>query len=412
MGNPIKIQSEIGKLKTVVLRRPGLEIENLTPDYLGELLFEEIPYLHKIQEEHDYFADALRQQGTEVLYVDELLAEALTTDVMKEEFLTAILKQSNFLYGYTLDKVKEYLIEFPTRDMINKIMSGVRKDELINITMQKSLLPLAMHRPFYVSPMPNLYFTRDPSACIGDGIVFSKMKESARRRESLFMKFIVDYHEKFKTANVPVWVDGLTYPFSIEGGDILVLSKEVVAIGISQRTSVAAIEHISKNLFANQSEIKKVLAVDIPKSRAFMHLDTVFTMLDRDKFSIHPRILDRHGEIDSYTIEAADSDSRLRITHNKDILMALKSVLRLTTIELIPCGGGDAIAAPREQWSDGTNTLALAPGVVMTYDRNYVTNKLLRQRGVEVIEIPSSELSRGRGGPRCMSMPIFREDVS
>lgn len=409
MSAPINVKSEIGALKSVVLKRPCLEIENLVPEYLEELLFEEIPYLHKIQEEHDIFAKALTDIGAEVLYVEKLIAEALATDDLKEKFLYAILEQSNFLYGYTLDKVEEYLINLPTEEMVTKIMAGVRKDE-VKISEKNSLLALAMHRPFYVSPMPNLYFTRDPAAAIGNGVAINKMRESARRRESLFMRFIINHHDRFKNANVPVWLD-VDYPFSIEGGDILVLNKEVVAIGISARTSIAAIEQIAKNLFAKQTEIKKVLAVDIPKERAFMHLDTVFTMLDVDKFTIHPMIQNKHGEIDSYILEPCDSDGKLKITHNKDILDALKSVLNLDWIDLIPCAGGDVIASPREQWSDGSNTLAVAPGVVVTYDRNYMTNKVLKERGVEVIEIPSGELSRGRGGPRCMSMPLVRDDL-
>ena len=409
MNMPIKVQSEIGKLKTVVLKRPCQEIENLTPEYLQELLFEEIPFLHKIQEEHDYFAKALKDRGAEVLYLEELIADALKADDLKEQFLVAILKQSNFLYGYTLEKIKEYLLNLSTSEMVTKIMAGVRTDE-VKISEKKSLLALALHRPFYVTPMPNLYYARDPAASIGYGISINKMKEPARRRESLFMKFIVKHHDRFKNANIPIWLD-LDYQFSIEGGDILVLNKEAIAIGISARTSTAAIEHIAKNLFSGQDDIKKVLAVDIPKSRAFMHLDTVFTMLDYDKFSIHPRIIDKHGEIESYILEPGEGDSKIKITPHKNIGTALKEVLSLDDIEFIQCGGGDAIAAPREQWSDGTNTLAVSPGVVVTYDRNYITNKIFKDRGLEVIEIPSSELSRGRGGPRCMSMPLYREDI-
>ena len=408
MNVPIKVQSEIGPLKTVVLKRPHLEIENLVPDQLEELLFEEIPYLDQMQKEHDSFAKALTDSGAEVLYLEKLIAEALTTDALKERFLFDVLKQSNFLYGYTLQKVEEYLFGLPMADMITKVMAGVRKDEL-KVSEKKSLLALALDRPFYVSPMPNLYFTRDPSACIGGGISLSKMKEPARRRETLLMKYIIENHPRFKDQDIPIWLNH-DYQFSIEGGDILVLNEETVAIGISARTSVAAIEHIAKNLFSKQDKINKVVAVDIPKSRAFMHLDTVFTMLDVNKFSIHPEILGKDGEIDSYILEPGDADRELNITMYTNITDCLKKVLSLDEIEFVSCGGGDIIAAPREQWSDGSNALAVAPGVIIAYDRNPVTNKILKQRGIEVIEIPSSELSRGRGGPRCMSMPVYREN--
>ena len=410
MRSPIHVKSEIGKLKTVILKRPCREIENLTPEYLTELLFDDIPYLPLMQEEHDAFARALKEQGVEVLYLEKLMEEALKTDEQKETFIDSFLSESNYLYGYTLNKVKDYLLSYSTDRVIRRIMGGIRTDE-VSMRTEKSLLALTLSYPFYVSPMPNLYFTRDPAASIGNGISLSRMKESARRKESKFMKFIVEHHPRFKDAGVPIWLDR-DYRYSIEGGDILMLSKEVVAIGISERTTAAAIEHIAKNLFAKQTEITKVLAVDIPKKRAFMHLDTVFTMVDYNKFSIHPEILDKNGEAETYILEKGDSDTTLKITALRDVKDALKQVLDLDEIEFIPCAGGDRIAAPREQWTDGSNTLSIAPGVVITYDRNVITNKLLREHGIEVIEVPSAELSRGRGGPRCMSMPIVREDIA
>ena len=409
----INIQSEIGSLKTVIVKRPSFEIENLMPDYADTLLFDEIPYLHKMQEEHDAFAKVLRDSGAEVLYLEELVAETLKTEALKEDFLNRLLSESNHLYGYVRDKVKEYLLGFSANEMVAKIMGGVRKDEkMLNIPENRSILAMVSHHyPFYVSPMPNLYFTRDLTAVIGSGVVVSKMNKPARQKESLFMKFILDKHERFANTGIPVWLDR-DYRFSIEGGDILVLSKEVVAIGISERTSAASIERLAKNLFRQQSGVKKVLAVDIPKERASMHLDTVFTMLDHDKFTIHTDIFDKHGEIDSYIIEPCDNEAGIKIKPLKKIKEALEEVLELDDVTLIPCAGGDVVAAPREQWSDGSNTLTVAPGLVITYDRNYVTNKIFREEyGIKVLEIPSSELSRGRGGPRCMSLPLLRESI-
>ena len=405
---PININSEIGKLKTVILKRPGQEIDNLTPEFLHELLFDDIPYLPVMQEEHDYFAKVLAEQGVNVLYLEDLLAQSLKTPELKLDFISSLLAESNFLYGYTLEKVKDYLLGLTSKEIVLKITGGIRVDELA-IQKEKSLFAMTLDYPFYVSPMPNLYFTRDPSACIGNGISINRMKEPARRKESLFIKFILENNDMFAGADIPVWHDR-DHHYSIEGGDILVLKKDVLAIGISARTTPAAIEHIAKNLFASNSCITKVLAVKIPKKRAFMHLDTVFTMLDTNMFSIHPWILDKDGKIDSYILEKGDTPDTLMINPLSNIGDALKKVLELDTIEFIPCAGGDMIASAREQWSDGTNTLAIAPGVVVTYDRNYITNRIFRRKGLEVIEIPSAELSRGRGGPRCMSMPIYRED--
>ncbi|MDE5168715.1 arginine deiminase family protein, partial [Paenibacillus larvae] len=266
------------------------------------------------------------------------------------------------------------------------------------------------HYPFYLDPMPNLYFTRDPAAAIGDGLSINKMREPARRRESLFMQYIMRYHPRFKDHDVPVWLDR-DYEFPIEGGDELLLNDEVIAIGVSARTSAKAIERLAKNLFSRQDRIRKVLAIEIPKCRAFMHLDTVFTMVDYGKFTIHPAIQRPEGDMNIFILEKGADEESLQITRCTCLTKALKEALSLDELTLIPCGGGDAIASAREQWNDGSNTLAIAPGVVVTYDRNYVSNALLREHGIEVIEVPSSELSRGRGGPRCMSMPIVRKDI-
>lgn len=418
---PIHITSEIGKLKTVILHRPGAELENLTPEYLTDLLFDDIPYLEEAQQEHDAFANVLRDRGVEVLYLDELVVEALATQELRERFVDEMLaasKQSERRITVTL---RRYLLGMDTKSMVRKLMSGVRKDEiilppehhrqqlheLVEQSSQAFLLKSAY--PFYLDPMPNLYFTRDPAAAIGDGLTINKMHWPARRRESLFMRYIIDHHPRFAGHDVPVWYDRHER-FSIEGGDELVLSNEVMAIGISERTTSEAIEKMTTRLFAG-SGFKKVIAMEIPKSHAFMHLDTVFTMIDYDKFTIHPEIRDRGGKMNCYVLEKVEGQKYPKITHETDLEHVLRVALSLPQVTLIECGGGDQIAAAREQWNDGSNTLAIAPGVVVTYDRNYVTNQKLREAGVEVIEVKGSELGRGRGGPRCMSMPIVREDI-
>ncbi|AIE77983.1 arginine deiminase [Bacillus tropicus] len=410
MKHPIHVTSEIGELQTVLLKRPGKEVENLTPDYLQQLLFDDIPYLPIIQKEHDYFAQTLRNRGVEVLYLEKLAAEALVDKKLREEFVDRILKEGQADVNVAHQTLKEYLLSFSNEELIQKIMGGVRKNEIE--TSKKTHLYELMedHYPFYLDPMPNLYFTRDPAASVGDGLTINKMREPARRRESLFMEYIIKYHPRFVKHNVPIWLDR-DYKFPIEGGDELILNEETIAIGVSARTSAKAIERLAKNLFSRQNKIKKVLAIEIPKCRAFMHLDTVFTMVDYDKFTIHPAIEGPKGNMNIYILEKGSDEETLKITHRTSLMEALKEVLGLSELVLIPCGGGDVIASAREQWNDGSNTLAIAPGVVVTYDRNYVSNTLLREHGIEVIEVLSSELSRGRGGPRCMSMPIVRKDI-
>lgn len=410
MKHPIHVTSEIGELQTVLLKRPGKEVENLTPDYLQQLLFDDIPYLPIIQKEHDYFAQTLRNRGVEVLYLEKLAAEALVDKKLREEFVDRILKEGQADVNVAHQTLKEYLLSFSNEELIQKFMGGVRKSEIE--TSKKTHLYELMedHYPFYLDPMPNLYFTRDPAASVGDGLTINKMREPARRRESLFMEYIIKYHPRFAKHNVPIWLDR-DYKFPIEGGDELILNEETIAIGVSARTSAKAIERLAKNLFSRQNKIKKVLAIEIPKCRAFMHLDTVFTMVDYDKFTIHPAIQGPKGNMNIYILEKGSDEETLKITHRTSLMEALKEVLGLSELVLIPCGGGDVIASAREQWNDGSNTLAIAPGVVVTYDRNYVSNTLLREHGIEVIEVLSSELSRGRGGPRCMSMPIVRKDI-
>lgn len=410
MKYPLHITSEIGKLKSVILHRPGKEVENLTPKYLERLLFDDIPYLPAVQREHDYFADVLRNRGVEVLYLEKLMAESLKTEELHKDFIDQLLNESKRNLNGSRKMVEDYLFSFSIEEMIKKVMSGVLKSEIQKEKKVHLHELFEDYYPFFLDPMPNLYFTRDPAAVIGNGISLNKMSESARKRESLFMDFIIKHNPRFSEHGIPHWYDRDEY-YPIEGGDELVLSPEVIAIGVSARTSAQAIEKLAKRVFANRGTIKKVVAIEIPKLRAYMHLDTVFTMVDHEKFTIHHGIEGPNGKMKIYILEQSDDPERLEISERSNLTETLKEVLNLQELVLIPCGGGHEIAAAREQWNDGSNTLAIAPGVVVTYDRNYVSNELLRKSGVEVIEIPSSELSRGRGGPRCMSMPIYRENV-
>ncbi|MBI1695961.1 arginine deiminase [Lactobacillus crispatus] len=409
MSSPIHVYSEIGKLKTVMLHRPGKELENLAPDILHRMLIDDIPYLKIAQEEHYAFAHVLRQQGIKVLYLEDLLAESLTDEKVRRAFLDQLLDESSIKKQDPLHQLLlNYLQELPTKEMVKTVIAGIRKSAIHNSTPSLADLAEDPDYPFYLDPMPNVYFTRDQQAAIGSGMTINRMTFRARRRESLFMETILKNHPDFKNATIPVWRDRYHHG-RLEGGDELVLNNHVLAVGISQRTSATAITDLAHNLFGHSS-YDTILAIKIPHNHAMMHLDTVFTMINYDQFTVHPFILDKASKIDIYVLQPDDHNG-VKITEKNDLVQVLKENLHLSELDLIPTGGGDPIAAPREQWNDGSNTLAIAPGEVVTYDRNYVSNDLLRKHGIIVHEIRSSELSRGRGGPRCMSCPLIREDL-
>jgi len=398
--------SEIGRLKRILLHRPGGELENLMPDYLERLLFDDIPYLQEAQREHDAFADCLRQQGVEVVYLTDLVVESLTDGDVRRALLHQFLEESGVTDQRTREALAEYLSAMPDKEMVAAMMAGVRKSQLKNGSARLAdyLSAIEDGYPFAVDPMPNLYFTRDPFATIGTGVSIHKMHTVTRNRETLFGKFIFEHHPLYK--NAPRWYDrGETS--SLEGGDILVLSPQVLAVGISQRTREDSIDTLAETVLSLSKTFKKILAFNIPKTRSFMHLDTVFTMVDRDKFTVHPNILS------SMTVFVMELDENRKMTIRQEegrLEDILKEHLQLDSVTLIPCGRGSEIDAAREQWNDGSNTLAIGPGEVVVYSRNYVTNRSLEEEGIRIHAIPSAELSRGRGGPRCMSMPLWRDD--
>ena len=399
--------SEIGRLKKVMLHRPGKELENLMPEYLERLLFDDIPYLKVAQAEHDAFAQCLRDNGAEVVYLRDLVEETLAEPDVRRELTEQFLDEAGLENHRIREILQDYFAEMDNGALVDTMMAGVRKSDLRGFETGKLADYLSFRSdeyPFLIDPMPNLYFTRDPFATIGTGVSLHRMHTVTRNRETLFGKFIFQYHPVYKDA--PKWYDrGETS--SLEGGDILILSPEVLAVGISQRTEEDSIDKFAHTVLSISKTFKKILAFNIPKSRSFMHLDTVFTMVDRDKFTVHPNIL---SEITVYVMELVDGKVHIREEQGRleDIL---KKHLELEQVTLIKCGSDSPIDAAREQWSDGSNTLAIAPGEVVVYERNYVTNRILEDNGIAVHTIPCSELSRGRGGPRCMSMPFVREDM-
>lgn len=397
--------SEIGKLNKVLLHRPGKELEKLTPNNFERLLFDDIPYLKVAQEEHDRFAEVLKENGVEVCYYQQETAKALADIEIRRNFVNEFVNMTKDFSESIREAVVEFLMAKEPEDLVATCIAGVFSDEIK--ASAGSLFDIVKSEDvFALDPMPNLYFTRDPGACVGNGINIHHMSTPARRRESLLLEYMTKYNRDFAVEDTPMWYE-IGGKYSIEGGDVLVLSKEIVAIGFSQRTTLAGIECFAENLLKN-SEFKKVLVFDIPKCRAFMHLDTVFTMVDYDKFTIHPEI---EGPLGVYEITLG-TDGQLKYNAMMDELANILALeLKLPAVDLIRCGGGDLIAAQREQWNDGSNTLCIAPGTVVTYERNYVTNDLLDKRGIKVLSIPSAELSRGRGGPRCMSCPVNRDDL-
>ena len=403
----INVYSEIGKLKTVLLHYPGEELNNLIPKYLGELLFDDIPWLPLARAEHDAFANAFRSEGVRVVYLEELVAEVLKDSQIREKFILEFVDEAN-IHSETLKEVLTDYLKSITDPLalVLKTMAGVKKAEIASYK-KITLSDMVSEYPFVCDPMPNLYFTRDPFASIFDGVSLNKMYSQTRRRETIYGKYVFLYHKDYKGTKMFYNRD---YDLNIEGGDILVLNKETLIIGVSERTHPGAIEKLAKNMFYNfDTGLKRVLAFTIPKMRTFMHLDTIFTQVDEAKFTIHKECYDSLKIYE--VVKDLDHDGKLKVNELNDKLEIVLEKYIGKKVILIPCGGEDSVSAAREQWSDGSNTIAIAPGVVIAYERNDITNKTLESYGIKVHTIPSSELSRGRGGPRCMCMPLEREEV-
>ena len=403
----IAVFSEIGALRKVLIHRPGPELEQLTPPHLSRMLFDDIPFLQGAQREHDRFDGALRSEGVQVCYLKDMVAQSLEAPGARDEFIEEFITLSGRAAVSERAALRELFAGIRDNTaLVEKTMAGVTYEEA-GLYPRYPLTRLVRRDANYLlDPIPNLYFTRDPFSVIGHGVATSSMFAPARRREAIYGNYIFKYHPDY-AGQVKSWYQA-ELPFSLEGGDILNLGKGVLGVGLSQRTAPEAIEQLCRNLSADaDSGIQSILVFDIPNVRAFMHLDTVFTQVDAGTFTIHPGILPVLRcfklRMEGGTLSAKELPGSL-----EDIL---RRELGLDRVTLIHCGGSDSIAAEREQWNDGSNTLCVRPGTVIVYDRNTVTNRILEDHGIRTIEIPGSELGRGRGGPRCMSMPLLRDRI-
>jgi arginine deiminase len=402
----LRLNSEFGTLKAVLMHRPGKEIDRLTPYNKEYLLFEDVPYLEALQKEHDFFSDLIKQStGAQVYQLRELLVKVISDEGILLQLMRESLRKSGLVH------VAEDILErYSTAECATALTAGIKIHELkrkIPNLKNGELMDFA----FAIAPCPNLYFQRDPMALTPSGIIFSSMKMEGRQREADLVRTIFENHPEFKDfVNRLYPVLGHENPPSIEGGDVIVLSHKAVAIGNSERTDEKAIYHAAKAMLAEGS-VERVYEVHLPKKRNYMHLDTVFTVIDENLVLTYPDALNAVLQTSLYTLKEIKDD---KIHIKREVLKeSLLTILEreIPHLEILHTADGNPDYSMREQWFDGANVFAIGARRVISYNRNIHTNRALRQMGVEVLEIPSSELSRGLGGPRCMTMPLSRAKV-